>query len=156
NAVASDELLTQNNQLRNLLDKLRAENEELKERTKPRLEGIAGLNEVFTIRYRYPWTMGTTTRYQDTSIVLTWAEIVAACGPMLFRPTYPTLIGPEIVQYNKENKQIRLEDMQLFNSDENRIKLQLMALGLIEVEAAESKDGGIQEFASLTQRGRQQ
>src|SRR5262245_11701710 len=45
NAVASDELLTQNNQLRNLLDKLRAENEELKERTKPRLTGITGLSE---------------------------------------------------------------------------------------------------------------
>jgi hypothetical protein len=155
-AVASDELLAQNNQLRNLVDKLRAENEELRERVKPRLDGIAGLNESFTIRYRYTVTIGTT-RYRDHvgTVVLTWAEIVAACAPKFLRPTSPGVIGPAIIQYIRENKQIGQDDMKLFDSDENRIKVHLMALNLIEVEAAQAEGGGVQEFASLTPRGRQ-
>jgi hypothetical protein len=153
NTAASEELLAQINNLHNMVDELRTENEELKERTKPRLEGIAGLNEVFTIRYRYRLTTGT---YQDSGIVLTWAEIFAACGPMFFRPCSPGLIGHAIVRYIKENRQIKLEAMELFKSDENRIKLQLMSLGLIEIAAGEATGGEVEEFASLTPRGRQQ
>ena len=46
--------------------------------------------------------------------------------------------------------------MQIFDSDENQIKIQLLALGLIKIEAAEATGGGVQEFASLTPRGHQQ
>jgi hypothetical protein len=131
NAIASEDLLSQLNSLRDQLDTLRAENLELKERTKPRVDGLAGLNETFRIRYSYH----PRDRYTQTSqgeVVLTWAEIFAACGPSLFRPTSPDYISYRIKTYLIENNRIAREQEfpEIFSSDAARIKIQLMALGL--------------------------
>lgn len=159
NVAASEELLTQINNFRNLIDQLRTENQDLRERTRARLDGIAGLNEAFEIRYSYKWE-DHNHRYLDgkDGVALTWAEIFTVCGPYFFRPTSPGIIGPRIEQYLRENKGLdrRREYFKLFESDENQIKIQFLALGLIQVEAAEAKGGGVQEFASLTPRGHQQ
>ena len=159
NVAASEELLAQINNLRNQIDQLRTENESLRERTKPRLDGIAGLNEAFQIRYSYKWE-DRNGRYLDGTdvVVLTWSETFTACGPSLFRPSSSAIIAVTIVNYLRENKGIdrRREALEIFGSDENRIKIQLLALGLIQIEAAAAKDGSIQEFASLTPRGQQQ
>jgi len=145
NVAASEELLAQINNLRNQIDQLRTENESLRERTKPRLDGIAGLNEAFQIRYSYKW-QERSGGYVDGNhmVVLTWSEIFAACGPSLFRPTTPAIIASTIVKYLRENKDIdrRLEQLQIVQSDENQIKIQLLALGLIQIEQAEEKGGG--------------
>jgi hypothetical protein len=156
NAVASEDLLAQLNDLRNQLDQLRAKNYELEQRTKPRLDALAGLNERFRIRYvwyrDYPID-----KYQD-EVVLTWAHIFAACGPTLFRPISPEIIGSTIKKYLLENGQIteRRKHPELFESDLHQIKIQLVALGLIQVEAATAQGGGVSEFASLTPKGHQQ
>jgi hypothetical protein len=159
NVAASEELLAQINNLRNLVDQLRSENESLRERTKAGLAGIAGLFETFRIRYSYKWE-DRLNRYLDGTdvVVLTWSEIFAACGPSLFQPTSPKIIAAAIVTYLRENKGIdqRRLSLQIFDSDENQIKIQLLALGLIKIEAAEATGGGVQEFASLTPRGHQQ
>jgi hypothetical protein len=43
--------------------------------------------------------------------------------------------------------------LKLFDTDENQIKIQLMALGLVEVHAGQASDGVVLEFASLTPNG---
>jgi hypothetical protein len=106
NAVASEDLLTQINDLRNRLDALYSENEELKQKTRARLDGLAGLNEKYSIRYEYMWESGYSTRKFQSQIVLTWAEIFAACGPSFFRPASPALIGTAITKYLVENGRI--------------------------------------------------
>jgi hypothetical protein len=155
-AAASEELLAQNNNLRNLVDTLRSENEELRERTKPRLDGIAGLNETFQIRFNHQITSGGIDRDRVGTANLTWAEIFAACGPSFFRPTSPGMIGFKLIQYLQENKQINQDRMRLFDTDESKIKIQLLALGLIASQTAEATTGGVTEFVSLTPRGHQQ
>jgi len=128
---------------------------------KARLDGIAGLNERFQVRYSYKVEdLRNRGRYFDgtDAVVLTWSEIFAACGPNFFRPTSPKFIPTAILTYLRENNRIDQQrtSLQIFGSDENQIKIQLLALGLITIEAAEAKDDGVQEFASLTQRGHQQ
>jgi hypothetical protein len=155
NAVASEDLLAQLNSLRNQLDVLRAENEELKQKMKPRLDGIAGLSEEFPIRFTYV-ARGSRDRVED-HCDLTWAEIFAACGPNFFRPTAASAIDHAIVQYLKENSDVEAGNfIRLFDSDENRIKIQLLALGLIETTTPLGENEGIAEFLSLTPKGRQQ
>ena len=155
NAVASEELLGQINNLRNLVDQLRTENEDFREKTKPRLDGIAGLSEEFPIRFTYV-ARGSRDRVED-HCDLTWAEIFAACGPNFFRPTAASAIDHAIVQYLKENSDVEAGNfIRLFDSDENRIKIQLLALGLIETTTPLGENEGIAEFLSLTPKGRQQ
>src|SRR5947208_3035709 len=121
NAAASEDLLAQLNSLRNRLDVLVAENKDLKERLKPRLDGIAGLNETFRIRYSYKWAYRDT--YQDATdvVLITWAEIFAACGPRFFRPTSPAFIAIAVVKYLTENGRIDAKRLSvtMFDSDEN-------------------------------------
>jgi hypothetical protein len=159
NVAASEELLAQINNLRNLVDQLRTENDDLRERTKPRLDGLAGLNETFRVRYKYYLRAGYSSGdRRQGAVVLTWAQIFAACGPSLFRPIAPTIIGATIKSYLIENGGIsrELDYPELFESDVDQIKIQLVALGLVQIQAAEATGGGVQEFASLTPRGHQQ
>ena len=66
------------------------------------------------------------------------------------------MIGFKLIQYLQENKQINQDRMQLFDTDESKIKIQLLALGLIASQTAEATTGGVTEFVSLTPRGHQQ
>lgn len=72
------------------------------------------------------------------------------------RPTAPAFISFEIVKYLTENKGIDRNSMSVFDTDENTIKIHLAALGLIQIQAATAKGGGLEEFVSLTPYGNSQ
>jgi hypothetical protein len=157
NLPASEELLNQLNQLRNSLDAVRAENEELKLQSKPRVDDIASLSDMYTLRYKYnEWNsrLSKWVDHSDGRVALTWGEIFGAIGPMFMRPAAPGLISSTMMVYIRENKAHNQTSMMLFDSDEATIKLHLMALGLVESHAAEQKGGGVIEFISLTPQGR--
>jgi hypothetical protein len=70
------------------------------------------------------------------------------------------MIGFLIKKYFVENGKFskfseRQSNPEIFDSDLNQIKIQFVALGLIDVQASTAQSGGIQEFASLTPKGRQ-
>jgi Domain of unknown function (DUF4062) len=154
-AVASEELLSKINELRNANDRLKADNAELQRQNQANLDGIAGLDELFNVRCRFKvwdqvvWVDSPSGVNAD----LTWAEIFTAIGPAFMHPTVPDVISPEIVKYLEENKGIKRTSMTVFETDKNTIKLHLMALGLIKSEVGESKGGGILEFLSITPVG---
>jgi hypothetical protein len=159
NAVASEKLLAQINELRDNRDQLAAENAELKRQIQPRLVGIAGLNDLYTVRYAYQWWESRLGRWtsDNDGAELTWAEIFAAVGPAMMRPVSPGMISIKIINYLQEKRGIRRDNMTLFETEEAAIKIQLMALGLVDSQPATANgDGGISEFLSLTPRGRQQ
>jgi Domain of unknown function (DUF4062) len=157
-AAASEDLLAQVNNLHNEVAKLRFEKMELLEQTKPRLDGIASLHEMFNVRFRIRRWTNDAYKSSDASIMLAWAEIFAAIGPKFFRPASPGLIGVELMRYLNENKGVdKHQGLELFVSDENQIKIHLTALGLIEISVApEAAGGGVSEFASLTPNGQRQ
>jgi hypothetical protein len=157
-AAASEDLLAQINGLRNLVDKLNAENEQLTQQSRPNLEGIAGLDEQFNVRFSFQYFNKLSGKWEESHLAapLTWAEIFAAVGPFVMQPASPATISTSVRRYVQENKQIKRQSMAIFSTDENRIKLHLMALGLIDSTAAEARGGGVSEFVSITPRGRQQ
>ena len=134
---------------------IKSENEKLRRSTAPNLEGIAGLDVSFDVRFEYKvWKQVVWEDAPDhVGATLAWAEIFAAVGPALMQPVVPEMIWPVIAKYIQENRGIKRQSMRLFKSDGNIIKLHLMALGLIESEVAESKDG-LTEFVSITPLGR--
>jgi hypothetical protein len=155
-AAASEDLLVKVNSLYSEVANLRAENMDLVERSKPRLDGIAGLHEKVNVRFRIrEWTGQFYRPLGERSYTLTWAEIFAAVGPGLFRPTSPVIIDTSLVRHLQENKGAKDSYPELFDSDKNLIKVHLMALGLIEIIAAQDAQGtGVSEFASLTPNGK--
>lgn len=156
NAAASEDLLAKLNDLRNVVDELQVRNQELMEQAKPQLAGVAGLNETFTVRYGYKIFNSYQREFETfaDSVALTWAEIFVAVGPILMRPIVPDLLDSAIIKYINENTSVQRESINLYDTDTNRIKIQLLALGLISSEMAGSKGGGIQEFLSLTPWGK--
>jgi hypothetical protein len=93
----------------------------------------------------------------DARVALTWAEIFCAVGPSLMRPATPTVISTTMLKYLQEKKGHNNRTiMMFFDTDEAMIKIQLMALGLIDSRSAEGSSGGVNEFLSLTSRGRRQ
>jgi hypothetical protein len=153
--AASEDLLAQNNVLRNRLDETLAENHNLRQQMEPQLQGIAGFGDWFEFRYSHEYYSHHNTRKDTHKIALTWGEIFAACGPALFRPTSPAVIEGRVLAYLQQNRHIPHQGiLSLFSSDQDRIKIQLAALGLIIIDAAEAKGGGIAEFISLTPQGK--
>jgi hypothetical protein len=155
--AASDDLLAQNNQLKNKLDALEAKNDELRLQITPLVENIAGLNDPFTVRYHYQ-RAGSTERFTATVTNITWGEIFMAVGPELIRPSAPGKLSDKLRSYLRENKSISNDFslIHIFESDANTIKMHLIALGLVRAEAAKRAGGGLVEFISLTERGTKQ
>jgi hypothetical protein len=115
------------------------------------------LSEVFTVQYHFQNWDGNKWADFHEGRNLTWAQIFAAVGPRFYRPAAAKLIGYALMEYLQEKEKIKPHNMRIFGSDEDQIKIQLMALGLIEIQPmAEAGGGGIAEFASLTPQGQKQ
>ncbi len=156
NAAASEDLLAQMNGLRTRLDTALSENQRLVSINKPKVDDLADLESSFTVRYKYhEWD---SFKVETLNLVgskdLTWREITRAVCPNLIQQRPSGIIGLSLIKFMKENKSVRRERMEVFDSDSDTIKLQLMALGYIEAYAADAKGGGVSEFISLSDRGR--
>jgi hypothetical protein len=150
NAAASEDVLAEIHNLRNENDKLRLDNSRLLSQLTPRVAGLAGLEEQFKVRYEY--SDGGKTYSSDAQP--TWAEIFTAVGPSCMRPCSSKQISFLMVKYLKENKPVHRHVLTIFDTDENTIKIHLIALGLLLSEIGQSA-GGLDEFISLTEKGLQ-
>jgi hypothetical protein len=154
NAVASEDLLAQINGLRNENDELRSAYAKLEAKTKPKLEGLAKLSDLYKVRYTYTYRVHSNLKHSSDDEQLKWEEIFVAVGPELIRPHAPSIISTAIVKYLKENKDINRTSMSVYDTDENVIKIHLVALGLIASQSANKVGGGVGEFIQLTELGR--
>lgn len=154
NTATNEETLTQLNALLVENDALIKENNRLKIFTTTEVEGLAGFDESFKVRYS--WTYYSQGRHATNqgSSDLTWKQIFIACAPNFLRPTAPSVIGSSISKYLRENGGPD-RSVSVYDSDENTIKVQLMALKLLRVYSATAKGGGVGEFAELTEKGKQ-
>jgi hypothetical protein len=153
-AAASEDLLAQINNLRIRLDELTAENASLREESKPQLDGIAGLSDMFEVRYVWEVFRGDRPNpIGNDKFGLTWAEIFSAIGPALLRPASPQTIPLKLISHLNENHGISFYRVTIFDADVDRIKMHLAALGLISVYPAEASGGGVSEFLALTPLG---
>ena len=159
NAAATEDLLQQITTLRARYDALSTEAQTLRAALIPRVENLADFESTFNVRFSVSEYDRFTSKYKtrNTSHSVTWREIFAAVGPFFIRPGVPTLIGSLILRYLKENRNIDKDvTYDIFESDQNTIKMQLFAYGLTNLYSAEENTGGVIEFMSLTDKGTRQ
>ncbi|QTL97820.1 DUF4062 domain-containing protein [Iocasia frigidifontis] len=151
------ELLEQINNLRIENDNLSQELKELQKQikaNKPKVENLACRDDVFEIKgskYKPPRDSFSKGRYLSHTVELTWDEIFKAIGPFLVSAKNYLSFSSDLKNsinsaYNTAFSSIKDDCIQT-------IKVQLSALGLINVRAAKSTNGGLNEFISLTEKG---
>lgn len=152
-AVASQDVLMQINELRIENDRVNKENRTLRASLTPKIEGLASLDDSIKIRYTYTshYRGGSSTEKGDRT--LTWKDVFKAIGPRLMSPSVPTSISTALSIYLKENKGSS-QSVSVLTSDMSIIKSHFIALGLIRSYNAKAINAGITEFLELTELGR--
>jgi hypothetical protein len=79
NLAATETILTQLNEVRNEVERLRSENQKLIDDAKPKIDDIAGLDESFRIKFSY-YSRSSKERY-DSQIDLSWSQKFTIIGP---------------------------------------------------------------------------
>jgi hypothetical protein len=134
-------------------NQLEVENASLRGQNEPVVEGAAELHEQFMVRYRYWYQSGHSQTSRRDEVRLSWAQIFVAIGPAFIRPRSSDIIGPVLMKYVHENI-IQRNEMSLYVSDANTIKMHFTALRLIQSEVGTAaQGGGLTEFISLTPAG---
>jgi Domain of unknown function (DUF4062) len=157
NKAASEELLTEINDLRKRNASLRDQNNELQMElarfsSRPALENLAGLQDEFKLygTYTRKWNHQTN---QHWNVTVTWAEIFAAVAP--YMASFPNdafvktvLTNAAFIKSQNEGYSPELND-QIFRT----VSLQLKALNLVDIEYKQSVNGSMLLFWSLTPYG---
>ena len=146
NAVASESLLEQINDLRLQNDELKKQHEQLLNDLTPALPNLASFDSKFKIRNK---AFNNTSQF---SIEMTWQEIFLAVAPHLFLGRVPSIIATSLETYIKENKKVT-NPHEIYETDLLTIKIQLQAYGLISTEVAKSVGGGLNEYITITKLG---
>lgn len=151
-AAASDDLLAQANKALQENAALKEELDKVKAMSEPVVEGLADLDEVFTVRcrVRIGRTNGTP-RYADKEIGATWSDLFVAVAGCLTRPMMDAVITQGVKALAED---WNLDPVfTIRDADRVTIKAQFIALGLISARQAKSMKGGVEEFLSLTDKG---
>lgn len=152
-SAATDAIIQQNNKILQENAKLKNEILELKEHFNFDTKNIAGLEENFKIKFRSKKRINGMRTFQEREVTLPWLSIFLGVAGQLgqARPDMYISLGVGIalkdLGFNEEFSQIN-------ELDKIRIKVQLLALGLIKTELVKSIDGVFSEYIILTDRGR--
>lgn len=153
-SAASDILLEQSNKALQENAELRVEIEKLRKTEIPQFEDIADFESQFEFRYqtRYTDNRGSA-KYTDRTASLTWKQIFLGVAGQLDQARTDAFIFYGVKEAMKEAC-INYSPASLDESDKIRIKVQLVALGLIETHVSKTTKGNVAEFLLLTDKGR--
>ncbi|MEW9854111.1 DUF4062 domain-containing protein [Novosphingobium sp. M1R2S20] len=154
-AVASEDLLTQINSLRNENEALRQSLTEIKRSQTPKIDNLAPLSTQVTLRYHYNVYHGGFPTEHSSSFVATWEELFKAIAPSFLSAGSRNDVAGGIHTLAKEVKQIQATP-RVFSTDVAMVENQLFALGLIKYLDHVSVAGGPGKGIVLTERGRAQ
>lgn len=148
-AVSNEELLGELNELRKENSVLREELAKNRPAAAYNVEGLAGLDETFTINGTYFTDYGK----RDWSSTISWREIFAIISPYLSQNPnqeyVKTILRSAIIK--RDNLSDRSNSMS--DQDFQTITVQLKALGLIRTEYAKTVKGGMAMFWRFTPEG---
>jgi hypothetical protein len=98
NAAASEDILTQINDLRIRNEDIEAANARLREELKPKISDLAPLDSTLTVDYTFSrYTGGHTVKRQGT-VDITWRTIFTAIAPELIQPHAPSIISSSLLK----------------------------------------------------------
>jgi len=149
--AATEPLLEQSNKILQENANLRNELANLRSTPEIKLDNIADLDDSFEIRYRSR-NYGSST-FTSRKARLSWRQIFLALAGKLDKPKTDYAIlsafGAAIKEAGVDHSPSDMNE-----TDQVRIKVQLTALGLITTKVMNTNAGGIEEFMSLTDKGR--
>lgn len=152
-SAASDAVLEQSNKALQENAALRAEIAQLRKTELPQFEDLADLDSQFEFRYRSRHHDRGRTTYSDRAASLTWKQIFLSVAGQLEKAKPDVAIFDGVKEAIKESG-IGYTPSSLNESDKIRIKVQLVALGLINARVSKTTKGGVEEFLTLTEKGR--
>jgi Domain of unknown function (DUF4062) len=152
-AAASQELLQQHVKSDSAYTDLQKAYDDIIENNSAKLSGLASLSDRFTIHFRYQELHGSKLAKRSGAVELGWDRIFMIVGPELFSPKNRSWISAALKQFLLDSGR-HWSSLAIIDIDTNTIKLYLYALGLINVYESESVGAGVQEYISLTEKGR--
>jgi hypothetical protein len=150
-AAASSQLLEQSNRILQENADLRVEINKLRTTPDIKIENIADLDDVYLFRYRSR-NYGSSS-YTNRTATLSWRQIFLPLAGQLDKPRTAGIISSAFREAVKE-AQITPAPSDVDDTDQVRIKVQMTALGLITTTVMQTTTGGLEEFISLTDKGR--
>lgn len=156
NAAANQETLEQANKALQENAELRRQLAIIQKREQPMFENIAGLDDSVDIRYRtrYRNQYGNSYSYTAKNMSLTWRQIFLPLSAELKVAKTDQSVS-SAVRTAMQEANCGYTPYDINEMDLAKIKVQFVALGLINTRASETTAGGIAEFLSLTPKGRQ-
>lgn len=153
-SAASEVILEQSNKALQENAELKAQVAQLKDSRAPKVDNIAGLDDVFEFRYesRYRDRYGEST-YTDRTASLTWRQIFLGLAGQLDQARTDSFILYGLREAMKEAG-MKYAPANIDETDKIRIKVQFVAHGLIKTQVSKTTQGGVAEFLMLTDKGR--
>lgn len=157
NRAASEELLNEINNLRKENESFKKMIEELQGSIKKtEIRDIASLDEKFIMHGDYSYRGYGGVNYQEWSYSATWEEIFASISPYLLEPhnedSVKNIIGNAL--FSKSESRTYGKFSSLNDQDFRTIKVQFMALNLINSQYAPTVSGSMATFWTLTPKGK--
>jgi hypothetical protein len=150
NIAAAEDILTQINEFRTEVERLRIENDNLKQQMVPQVANMARLHDSFTVRY----TNYFNERRHNRTFVIPWSEIFRIIGPSFFSPAQKTTIKHCLESHIANVTGERLSNLNIFSGDIDTIKIQMAGYGFMTIYSAHSVQGGVSEYMQLTDFGK--
>jgi hypothetical protein len=155
-AAASVEVLNDNISLRKQIDILTKEINEYKKSEIPEITDLASIDEIYKLTFFHTSGDGKTHYY---NIELSWRKIFSLIAPSLMSPQYENIFNKEFSSYASTQNILQggqdLFGLHLLSEDIDNIRIQLGALGLIQIFQEKDNNGNYRNLHVLTEVGKQ-
>lgn len=158
NNVASEDILSEINDLRKQNAELQALLSKAETQLKPMVDGIADLDSLTTVHGTYKTQQtGYQPRTHSFECTVTWRKLFALISPYLVEHPNDALVKSTIASSLKEEATGGRGGYSIDINDQEfkTITIQLAAYGLIKTSYSKTVQGGMALFWSLTPRGQQ-
>ena len=149
---ATEDVLSQINELRVKNETLVEENTRLRNVLTPAVENIASFDSGYVIPYRY--TNNGTKR--TATMELTWRQIFTAIAPSLSTPNSTSLLTTLVERCLRSAGHTSGRYVDIETAVVNQIRVQFVALRLLHEYRRRNTAGGAGEWVELTESGRKQ
>jgi len=147
--ASNKQLLKEINELRKKKDGLEAELAEIRESQVADIPNLASLDEKISVFGKYIFL----SKYHDWLFEITWREVFALIAPYLLEHPNDTVVKGKLENALRNRMPEAASSVSLDDQKYQTIKIQLQALGLVNVQYSKTTAGGMALFWSLTQSG---
>lgn len=155
NHVASDEVLGDINFLRKENEQLRSDVLGLEANLSNPEPDLASIDEAVNLTITHKTYVHNQTYTKTEEVCLTWSDLFACVSPDLMRPCPDSSANYKLgTALYRRLHTVDEDSAKLIHEDFNTVKIQFVALGLINVDYEQTTKGGMALFWSLTNPGR--